>query len=184
MLASIEHRQSTRRYKDRPVSLEDINGVLEAACAAPSRRNNQPWRFLVVTDAAKRAAIAEVSHNQRWMLGAPVHIGLIAEMRARLEGWDDPPLDEESGLPELKQIIRDVSIAASFLMLEADARGLGTCWIGWHSQSDIRRVLELPGHTYVPGVITLGWPDDPPRPRLRHSPEKLIHWERYSPDRV
>ena len=54
----IQKRQSDRKYKDEPVSREDIVKCLEAARLAPSACNSQPWRFVVVED---KAALKEMS---------------------------------------------------------------------------------------------------------------------------
>ena len=43
-------RRSIRKYTDEPVSEEDIKTLLEAAMAAPSANDSQPWHFVVVAD--------------------------------------------------------------------------------------------------------------------------------------
>ena len=48
----IQKRQSDRKYESRPVSREMVMKCLEAARLAPSACNSQPWKFVVVDDAA------------------------------------------------------------------------------------------------------------------------------------
>ena len=129
MLKPILERRSIRRYTDEAVSDAEVEQILEAARLAPSGSNTQPWRFTVVRDAAKRAAIAQASHRQEWMNTAPVHVVCVADIRCRIPGYAGPPLDDENPLPELKKIIRDTSIAVEHLVLEATELGLGTCWL-------------------------------------------------------
>ena len=50
--ASIEKRRSIRKFKDTPVDLDLVSQLIEAAVAAPSAKNRQPWKFIVYTDAA------------------------------------------------------------------------------------------------------------------------------------
>ena len=50
--ASIEKRRSIRKFKDTPVDLDLVSQLIEAAVAAPSANNRQPWKFIVYTGAA------------------------------------------------------------------------------------------------------------------------------------
>ena len=50
---SIEKRRSIRKFKDTPVDLELVSQLIDAAVAAPSAKNRQPWKFIVYTGAAK-----------------------------------------------------------------------------------------------------------------------------------
>ncbi len=65
-------RRSIRRFRPDPVPEEALTRMLEAARAAPSATNCQPWRLLVVREAAARAAIAEAAYGQRPVRDAPV----------------------------------------------------------------------------------------------------------------
>jgi nitroreductase len=80
---AIAQRRSIRRYSDEPVPREIIVELLEAARRAPSGNNSQPWRFIVVEDAALRTRLAKVCHDQAWMADAPVHIAVCADLGAR-----------------------------------------------------------------------------------------------------
>ncbi len=167
MLKSIVERRSIRRYTDQPVGEAEVEQILEAARLAPSGSNTQPWRFTVVRDAAKRAAIAQASHRQTWMNTAPVHVVCVADIRCRIPGYAGPPLDDENPLPELKKIIRDTSIAVEHLVLEATELGLGTCWIAWFTQPEIRAAIEVAPYEHVVAVVTVGHPAEHPAPRER-----------------
>ena len=50
MLEIIAGRQSDRKYDSRPVELEKLERIVEAARMSPSANNAQPWKFIVVTD--------------------------------------------------------------------------------------------------------------------------------------
>ena len=50
MLKELWERQSIRKYLNKPVEPEKIEELLRAAMNAPTARNSQSWRFLVVTD--------------------------------------------------------------------------------------------------------------------------------------
>ena len=179
MLEPILDRRSIRKYTDEPVPDAAVEQILEAARLAPSGNNTQPWRFLVVRDAATRRAIAEASHRQAWMTTAPVHVVCTADIRCRIPDYDGPPLDDDSPLPELKKVIRDAAIGVEHLVLEATALGLGTCWVAWFTQPEIRAALDIPGDQYVVAVITVGHAAESPEPRPRRSLAELVRAERW-----
>ena len=60
-------RYSCRSYQDKPVKPELLEQILEAARLAPSASNRQEWRFIIVTDPEKRAALVPVAHKQEFV---------------------------------------------------------------------------------------------------------------------
>jgi nitroreductase len=179
MLKPILDRRSIRKYTNEPVSDAAVEQILEAARLAPSGNNSQPWRFLVVRAAETRAAIAEVSHRQAWMNTAPVHIVCVGDIHCRIPDYAGPPLDDDSPLPELKKVIRDAAIGIEHLVLEAASLGLGTCWVAWFTQPEIRAVLDVPPHQYVVAVITVGHAAESPAPRPRLGLGDIVRTERW-----
>ena len=69
-----------------------------------------------------REKIAAADHNQAWMTKAPVHIVCVADIRTRIQGEIALPLEEDSPMEDLKQIIRDTAIAAEHIILEVQIR--------------------------------------------------------------
>jgi nitroreductase len=177
MIKSIADRRSIRKYIDKPVEEEKINQILESARLAPSGSNTQPWHYIVVRSDEKRQELSNTSHNQKWMMTAPVFIVCVGDMRSRIEENVKLSVDENSSEPELKQIIRDTSIAVEHMVLEAKSLDLGTCWVAWFNQEEIRPVLNIPSDKYVLSIITVGYPDETPAPRPRKKLEDIVHYE-------
>ena len=79
----IRDRRSIRKYKDTPVEREKIEQVLDAARLAPSWKNLQCWRFLVLTNPAKKeamlSAFADDNPGKKAFLQAPVAIVVCAD---------------------------------------------------------------------------------------------------------
>lgn len=172
-------RRSIRKYIDKPVEDEKVIQLLESARLAPSGDNTQPWHFIVVKSELIRHKLAVVSNNQKWMLSAPVFIVCVADIRSRIKDDVDISLDENSPQQELKQIIRDTSIAIEHMVLEANNLGLGTCWVAWFTQEEIRAILNIPTDKYVVSIITLGYVDESPKARPRKKLEEIIHYENW-----
>ena len=56
-----------RSYRDKPVEPDKLERILEAVRLAPSGSNRQPWKFVIVRDAATRAKLAAACRNQKFI---------------------------------------------------------------------------------------------------------------------
>lgn len=61
-------RTTNGAFKPDPVAPEHVRTLLEMASHAPSHFNSQPWRFIVVQDQQRRAAVAEIAGQSMRML--------------------------------------------------------------------------------------------------------------------
>ena len=178
-MEAIERRRSIRKYKDTPVENELIEKLITSASLAPSGNNTQPWHFIIVDDNDLKEEIARVSHNQTWMLSAPVFIVCVADIRSGIKDDGNIFLDERSSQFELKQIIRDTAISVQHLVLEAEQQGLGTCWVAGFEQKEIRPVLGIPEDKFVVSIVTVGYADEAPKQRPRKNIDEIIHLNRW-----
>lgn len=179
MIKQIETRRSIRKYVSRPIDDKIIESILEAARLAPSGSNTQPWHFIIIKDEEIKQKVALVSHRQKWMLTAPVFIACVADIRSRIKTKEEINLSEESPQFELKQIIRDTAIAIEHIVLEATNVGLGTCWVGWFKQNEIRPVLGIPSDKFLVAILTVGYPDEGPRTSKRKDLKELVHYDKW-----
>jgi len=180
MIKEIRTRKSTRRYKDTPVTDEQIMQLIESARLAPSGMNTQPWNFIIVRNKETREKLARASGDQQWMTTAPVYIVCVADIRCRIKEDIEVRLDEWSDLREVKQIIRDTSIAISHILLEAENAGLASCWIALFTQNDIRPILGIPEDKYVVGIVLIGHSDEGRGPTPRRELESMVRYEKWS----
>ncbi|TPW14577.1 MAG: nitroreductase [bacterium] len=73
--ALLEHRRSVRAFLPRPVSTDDIEGLMEAARWSPSNGNRQPWRYILRVEEAARAALGPcLNRGNQWAMAAPLLI--------------------------------------------------------------------------------------------------------------
>jgi nitroreductase len=166
---AIRTRKSVRSYQNRPVEPEKLRRVMEAARLAPSARNDQEWRFVVVTDRAKRERLAGEASGQGFIAEAPVVIAACAETDHRTMpcGQKAYPID--------------VAIAIDHLTLAAVAEGLGTCWIGAFDPEVVRRILGIPPSVAVVELLPLGYPREPrPVPKSRLPYDTIVRMERWA----
>lgn len=179
MMEQIKMRRSIRKYANKPVEDEKIMQLIESARLAPSGSNTQPWHFVIVKSDVTRSKLVQVSNNQKWMLTAPVFIVCVADVRSRIADDLEISLNENSPQYELKQIIRDTSIAIEHIALEANNLGLGTCWVAWFTQEEIRPILNIPADKYVVCILTLGYANESPKVRPRKNLQEMIHYENW-----
>lgn len=158
----IKARRSVRAYQDRPIPDVVLNRILEAARWAPSARNLQPWKFIVVRDADLRRKLAEAASQQKFIAEAPVVIAAIGM---------DPDYVMSCQVPAYAV---DTSIALDHLSLAAAAEGLGTCWIGAFSQEQVKEILLVPDAQKVVMLMPVGYPsDEAPAQRTRKAMDAL-----------
>lgn len=166
---AIEQRRSIRKYKQDDVSDDLVRKVIEAARLAPSGNNCQPWRFLIARDELKEKLKQDGIIMQSWVYDAPVLIVCCADPRVyqkkHVDGWDDA---------NVLRAVRDLSIAAEHMVLRAEELGLGTCYIGWIKKDEIKNTLDFPDHYQVPYLITVGYADEKPKPRLRKTYDEIV----------
>lgn len=164
---AIEKRNSIRSYEDRPVPEEKLLRVLEAARLAPSGRNSQDWKFIVVRDEEKRQELGRLSGGQYHVHTAPVIIAAVA-MR--------PDDLLPCGIPASPV---DLAIAIDHMTLAAMDEGLGTCWIGAFSQQEVKKLLGVPEQLSIISLLTLGFPDEAGRPKARKQLEAIVCYDTY-----
>lgn len=179
MIEEILNRRSIRKYKATTISPAIIEDVLSAAIMAPSGDNSQPWHFIVIEDREMRQRLMEVSNHQQWMMTAPVFIACVADLQCRIQETKGIVLNEDTALPELKLIIRDTAIAIEHLVIEAMHYDLGTCWIAWYKQEEIRPILGVADDKYVVSILTLGYPDENPKPKKRRTLAEVTHYDKW-----
>ncbi len=161
----IKKRRSIRKYKDRPVEEEKLRRVLEAARIAPSAKNAQPWKFIVVKDKKIREKF-KAAYAGEWFWTAPV---LICACGLKEEAWRR--WDGKSYLDV------DVTIAMDHLILAATAEGLGTCWIGAFDVSEVKKILDLSQGEEPIALTPLGYPAISPEPRWRKPWDEVIQFK-------
>lgn len=162
-------RKSVRSWQDRAVEPDKLERVLEAGRLAPSARNDQEWRFVVVTSPQKRTLLGEASGGQAFVGRAPVVIVACAETDRRLMPCG-----------HLAFLI-DVAIAIDHITLAATEEGLGTCWVGGFDPNPVRQILGIPEEIEVVEIVPLGYPKDAsPVVKNRLSTKEILHFESWS----
>jgi len=191
-LFAVVHRQrACRVFSDAPVDDAVVEKVLDAATFAPSAENKQPWVFVVVRDAGRRAAIGELARRAwegggRALSEGRLSPGLLAEVDAGARGGvaGAPVLvvvagDTRLGNPRV--IEASVFPAVQNLLLAATALGLGSLLstLPVAFGDELGGLLALPPEVRPLAAVPLGWPARPQSPPRRRPLSEKAHRETY-----
>lgn len=165
---AIRTRKSVRAWADRDVEEDVLERVLEAGRLAPSAKNLQEWRFVVVRDDETRKRLVPAAADQHFVGAAPVVLVCCA--------------DTDSHIMRCGQACYpiDVAIAIDHITLAAVAEGLGTCWIGAFYEDQVKEILGIPDAIRVVELLPLGYPADPkPADKIRLPLSALVKHEKW-----
>jgi nitroreductase len=143
---AIKKRHSVRRYIDKPIEEEKLNAVLEAGRLAPSAKNLQEWRFIIVKSRKVREKLAHAANEQIFVGQAPVIIVACAVTDEHVMSCG-----------QLCYPI-NVAIALDHISLAAVELGLGTCWIGAFNEAKVKEILRIPDEVRVVELMPIGYP--------------------------
>jgi nitroreductase len=167
ILTEILDRRSIAAFKPSPVSAAKLERVLEAGRLAPSAKNRQEWRFIVIQKKALREKLKEAAFGEEKVGQAPVAVALCTtNIEYRMpNGQLSYPVD--------------LGIAAGFMSLQAVHEGLGSCLLGTFDEPAVKELLSLPYSMKVVLLLLLGHPAEAPEPRPRKPLRSIVafdHW--------
>jgi nitroreductase len=168
VMDAIRTRRSIRSYTDQPVEEEKLEAVLEAGRLAPSARNMQEWRYVVVRDPELRAKLIDAANGQAFVGEAPVVLVACAKSDGR------PMSCGERAYPI------DVAISLDHMSLKAVEEGLGTCWVGAFNPDAVRKLLGIPEDVRVVELMPLGYPTEVPAARPRMELDEIIMHDKWT----
>jgi 5,6-dimethylbenzimidazole synthase len=165
-------RRDVRRFRTDPVDEASLHACLAAAHRAPSVGNSRPWRFVRVSEPARRAAVVESFARCNAAAAAGYDPARAARYRSlKLEGLKEAPVHlaafcdgaTETGLglgrgsmPET--LAYSVVGAVQCFWLAARARGLGVGWVSILEPDDVTATLAVPDTWRLIAYLCVGHP--------------------------
>lgn len=170
---AIHQRRSVKHYDpNHKMSEVEIQELLELALLSPTSFNMQNWRFVVVTDAEKRAAIQAAAWNQAQVTEASITILLCADLHAHEDAdryWVNAPQAVQEMLvpmiapfygsnPQLQrdEAMRSIGIASQTLMLAAKSMGYDSCPMIGFDPIKVGEIIGLPENHVIGMMLTVG----------------------------
>jgi len=176
----LKNRRSIRKYTDAPVSVEVVREMIGESTQAPSAGNEQPWKFVIVndkgmlkriSDESKKNILARIAADPDCY--AKKYLGMLQNESFNVF-YNAPCLVIILGSSDHMSLWIDCALAASYFMMGAASRGLGTCWVklGADIQDpELLNELGIPGDCTIVAPIALGYPEEVPPAPKRNEPE-------------
>lgn len=171
VLENITTRTSVQSFLAKPVEDTKIEQLLRAAMAAPSAMDKQPWHFVVVTDTAQIAALANanLTYEAPMVMQAPLAIVVCGNMNKASVG--------SGGGREFW--IQDCSAATENILLAAHAMGLGTVWTSNYPSEErsekVAKILQLPKGIIPLNTLLIGYADNHSQVTDKYDPANVSY---------
>lgn len=190
----IAGRRSIRRYRADEVPATTLWRLLQAAVAAPSAHNRQPWRFMLLQDCAIKLALADamglrlrqdrindgddpgsidadVARSRTRIAGAPVVLVVCLTLEEM-----DVYADANRARAEYLMAVQSTAMAVQNLMLAACSEGLGSSWMcaPLFCPEVVRLALDLPQQWQPQALVTIGYPAGAGNQRPRKPLDEVV----------
>jgi len=157
-------RRSTRKFTDKIVETVKIDKIIAAADTAPTAGNFQGFEIFYVKSPEKKQQLVEACNNQPYVHAPVVLVFCKNPSRVKLN------------FPEeilRKFAIQDVTLAAAYSQLAAQALGLSSIWIGMFDEQKVMNVINT---DLIPSsVLCIGYPKQDKFPKPRRNLKELVH---------
>jgi nitroreductase len=160
-------RCSVREFEQEPLADEEITSLVAAAQLGPSAGNLEAWDVVVVTDEDARQALSDAAFGQAHVAAAPALFVVCANYIRSMSQY---------GERGILYAVEDATIACTYMMLAARARGLSSCWTGAFEEDEVREYLGLPAHIRPLAILAVGKSSAPVRRAEHMDIENHIHY--------
>ncbi len=195
MISAIYARRSIRKFLDKPISKKDITDIIQSGMKAPSSKNRQPWKYIVIQGNAKeemikvfrqgiereenentllpqsKQHIAAAKYTVDIMAEAPIIVFVVNELGKSI-------LVELTPEEHIYEICNIQSISASIenMLLTATEKGIGSLWICdiYFAYSELCEWLNSDGQLIA--AVAFGYPNEFPKERPRKRIEDIVEW--------
>ncbi|MCR4925611.1 MAG: nitroreductase family protein [Clostridiales bacterium] len=163
-------RCSVRSYTGEKLKKEELEQILEAGRLAPTAKNLQPQRILVIESDENLEKMKEITNRAE-------KAGAILLVCADKKNLFVNPFDNRDTAET------DTSIVATHIILKAAELGIGSCWVCMFDREKARKAFSVPDDFSVECIISLGYPADDFQPTENHTKYKdmneLVYFEKF-----
>lgn len=195
MISAIYDRRSIRKFLDKPISKNDITDIIQSGAKAPSSKNRQPWKYIVIQGNAKeemlkvfrqgiereetqsallpqsKQHVAAAKYTVHIMHEAPTIVFVVHSLGKGI-------LSELTPEEHIYEICNMQSIGASIqnMLLAATEKGIGSLWICdiYFAYSELCKWLDSDGELIA--AIAFGYPNEFPKERPRKKMDDIVEW--------
>lgn len=166
MLKEIYERQSIRHYEERPVEPHKIEELLRAAMNAPTARNKQDWRFLIIRNKRALQTMTDLQPYTAMMKEAACAVLVMSDTRQ---------------LDRNEYAYVDCAAAIENMLIETVHQKLGACWCAVAPSEEriqsFRKYYGLAEWLLPIGVVAIGYPKEHKEKTDRYDPQKITYFD-------
>ena len=175
LIEGIKGRRSVRKFTEDPVSREQIEEIVDIARFAPSWKNSQSVRYMLIRDKDVKDRIASEAvlgfeWNTKIISGAPALV-LVLTVDKR-SGYEKDGSESTSKGEHWQSF--DAGLAAEAFSLGAYAKGLGAVILGIYDEAKVIDIAGVPEGQKVSALIPVGVPAEEPQPPKRKEVSDLL----------
>lgn len=199
LLTAIKTRRSVRNFADEPVEKEDLNKILEAANWAPSARNQQPWRFIVIKNKELSEQLAAEVHKKLDDIEEKARKETDSQLLEKVRHYRVPftffsrapitvavvqtpyigtGLAKEVGVDASKydSALQSISAAIQNFLLAAHALNYGSCWMTGPliAYPEVSKLLNIKEDEQLVALLPLGKYSLAPKAKPRKSTDQVV----------
>jgi len=172
--ALLSWRRDVRRFRSDPLPSSLIDELLNLSALAPSVGNSQPWRYVIIKSAHKRAAIKKHFqtcnadalndyHGEQAKKYAQLKLSGMDQAPAQIAVFCDQNTNVGHGLGKRtmpETLNYSVVMAVHTLWLAARARGVGVGWVSILEPKTVQSIVDVSKDWSFVAYLCLGWPQE------------------------
>jgi nitroreductase len=150
-----------RSFTADPISREVLEDLVDCARLAPTAERKEPWEFVVITDPAKKAEVAQATDYGKFIEEAPACIAVFCKPTTHY--------------------LEDGAAATVNILTAARAHGLGSCWVAGEKKAyaaQVGEILGAPAGLHLVSLVPVGYTTQQLHPDKR-SVVAVTHWDRF-----
>jgi len=164
ILQALKSRRSCRDFSPEQINHNILPQIIEIARFAPTARNIQPWHFVIITENELMEAIHSlIQKNAPFFKQAKACIAVFCQ--------------------DVKYYLEDGSAVTTYILLAAEAFGLGACWIAGDKKEYCQQICSLlfaPAEYRLVSLVALGYGNIKPLQPPKKNVQDLVSWQRFT----
>jgi len=161
-LEAIKNRYSVREFKDKPVSKDLIEIIVDCGRLAPTARKEEPWEFIVVTEKNKLRELADITDHGKFIVSSAFAIAVFCR--------------------ETKYYLEDGCAATENMLVAAASLAVGSCWVAGDKKEYCGKVAEslsVPEGLKLVSLIAFGYPKEGQAAIEKRPLKAVLHWQKF-----
>jgi len=144
----VARRRSCRQYDGRQLEPDDVQCIVRAALMSPTSRNKRAWQFILVDDPIDLEKLSDAKESGASFVRGAAMAVVVAGNPTENDCW-----------------VEDGSIAAYAMQLQAEERGIASCWVqirgrrlsdGTTASDVVKGILDIPEALEVLCIVAFG----------------------------